>query len=56
MRNLPDGRVEALAQGDEAELREFAQRLEQGPPLARVDQLREFEAAEADLRSFTIER
>ncbi len=56
VRNLPDGRVEALAQGDEAGLREFAQRLEQGPPLARVDQLREFEAAEADLRSFTIER
>jgi acylphosphatase len=36
-RNLPDGRVEVLAEGDEAVLRQFVERLREGPPHARVD-------------------
>lgn len=39
VRNLPDGRVEALARGQEPALEEFLAKLHQGPPLARVDQV-----------------
>ena len=37
VRNLPDGRVEVLAEGDESILRQFIDRLREGPFLARVD-------------------
>lgn len=37
VRNLPDGRVEALAQGDENTLALFRKRLHQGPEYSRVD-------------------
>ncbi len=36
VRNRSDGTVEALAQGDEAALKRFIERLYMGPPLARV--------------------
>ena len=36
-RNLPDGRVEVRAEGDESTLRQFIERLRAGPPLGRVD-------------------
>ncbi len=36
-KNLPDGRVEVLAEGDESILRQFIERLREGPFLARVD-------------------
>lgn len=36
-RNLPDGRVEALAQGDAAQLLAFYEAILKGPPSARVD-------------------
>lgn len=36
VRNLPDGSVEAEAQGDERTLCEFERALREGPPLARV--------------------
>ena len=36
-RNLPDGRVEVLAQGAEHALEQLRSRLAQGPMLARVD-------------------
>ena len=39
VRNLDDGKVEILAQGDEANLKEFQTRLFAGSPLARVDAL-----------------
>ena len=37
VRNLPDGRVEAVAAGPIDALTEFASRLWLGPPAARVD-------------------
>ncbi len=43
VRNLPDGRVECLACGDEARVGEFEAWLWQGPPQARVERV---EAAE----------
>ena len=38
-KNLPDGRVEVLAEGDESQLRRFIDRLREGPALARVDEV-----------------
>jgi acylphosphatase len=39
VRNLPDGRVELVACGEEAKLGELEQWLWQGPPHARVEQV-----------------
>ncbi len=39
VRNLPDGRVEARAQGDEHTLKHFIDICRQGPRLARVDDI-----------------
>ena len=38
-RNLPDGRVEVLAEGDESTLRQFIDRLREGPALSRVTEV-----------------
>jgi acylphosphatase len=38
-RNLPDGRVEVVAESDEATLRQFVERLREGPPMARVQEV-----------------
>jgi acylphosphatase len=35
-KNLPDGRVEVVAEGDESTLRQFVERLREGPPTGRV--------------------
>ena len=40
VRNLPDGSVEALACGDDANLARFHQRLLEGPAMARVENVR----------------
>ena len=37
VRNLPDGRVEAAAEGDQDALERFERALRHGPPAARVD-------------------
>ncbi|HXT71437.1 MAG TPA: acylphosphatase [Vicinamibacterales bacterium] len=37
VRNLPDGRVEVLAEGDAEALERFALKLARGPAMARVD-------------------
>ena len=37
VRNLPDGRVEVEAEGDEDAMRRFERALRQGPPAGRVD-------------------
>ncbi len=39
VRNLPDKRVEVLAQGEASALNKLLAKLHQGPPLARVDQV-----------------
>ncbi len=39
VRNLREGQVEVLAQGDAASLAEFKQRLTQGSPLSRVESM-----------------
>ncbi len=39
VRNLDDGRVEAMAQGSEQQLKEFAVLLSQGPLRAQVNQV-----------------
>ncbi len=37
VRNLPDGRVEALVEGEKAEIQNLEKRLREGPPLSRVE-------------------
>jgi acylphosphatase len=56
VRNLPDGRVEALGAGPPAQLAEFEAALRHGPPAASVTNLQRTEISdEADvLTSFTI--
>lgn len=39
IRNLPDGRVEVLAEGTGENIERFLDRLREGPRLARVDSL-----------------
>ena len=40
VRNLDDGRVEAIAEGDEDSVKDFIKALKIGPPLADVTDLR----------------
>ncbi|MBN1225317.1 MAG: acylphosphatase [Candidatus Aminicenantes bacterium] len=37
VRNMPDGRVEAVIEGEEAEVRALIARVREGPPMAFVD-------------------
>ena len=39
VRNLPDGRVEALFEGDKDKVDQMVEWCEKGPPLARVDKV-----------------
>jgi acylphosphatase len=39
VRNRPDGKVEAVAEGDEAGLQDLIGRMKAGPPMAQVDVL-----------------
>lgn len=41
VRNLEDGRVEAVAQGDEKSVKEFMEDLSTGPTFARVEDIEE---------------
>ena len=54
-RNLPDGRVEVLAIGEDEAIEELAQWLHYGPTQARVDELERIEAGdEPDIGGFEI--
>ena len=54
-RNLPDGRVEVLAQGDDAAIESLALWLERGPAHARVDGMQRSEERTAvRLSSFDV--
>lgn len=54
-RNLPDGRVEVLAIGDDHAVEQLAQWLHYGPSRARVDELERLDAEDdASLPGFEI--
>ncbi len=56
VRNLPDGTVEVVAEGDEKTLREFLEAIENGPPLAEVKGMRfEFLDKDGGFESFEID-
>ncbi|RJO65332.1 MAG: acylphosphatase [Myxococcales bacterium] len=57
VRNLPDGRVEALAEGPTEAVERFIAWCRQGPPMAHVDDIRiEREPATGEFADFSIRR
>lgn len=54
VRNLPDGRVEAVATADDEVLVLFESALRSGPPLASVGGVEAVEEAAADFGSFEV--
>ena len=55
--NMPDGSVHVLAEGKEEQLDRLIEYCRQGPPLARVENVRvTWSAATGEFRSFTIGR
>lgn len=56
IRNLQDGRVEALVEGDEETLVRFHQALQKGPRMAEVEVLNCNPVPSAELSDFAIQR
>lgn len=56
VRNLPDGRVELVACGEEAPLKQLEEWLRQGPPHARVEQVQCEETTLAVYTGFNVVR
>jgi acylphosphatase len=55
VKNLSDGRVEALFEGPSERIREMIRWCEQGPPHAEVENVdTQFEVSEGDLTSFEV--
>lgn len=55
IKNLPDGRVEAVLEGPIDHLEELVERLEQGPGASRVDSIDvEVEEATGEFNSFEV--
>jgi acylphosphatase len=55
VRNLPDGRVQALFEGPSEKVREMIRWCEQGPQHAAVEDMdTEFEAYQGDLKGFEV--
>ena len=55
VRNLPDGTVEVLAEGSEDILKKFLEEIKDGPPLAKVDNIKvEFLDKEGGFSDFEI--
>ena len=55
VKNLPDGRVEALFEGPSEKVREMIQWCEQGPPHAAVENVDvEFDAVREDVSGFEV--
>ena len=55
VKNLPDGRVEALFEGPTREVREMIRWCEQGPPHAAVENVQvEFDTAREDVSGFEV--
>ncbi len=52
-KNLPDGRVRVVGEADEATLRQFVERLREGPPFSRVEDVEyRWEDPTAEFRGF----
>jgi len=56
VRNLPDGAVETVAEGDEKAVGEYIARLSRGPSGSRVDEVAVEEAADSGLSAFEVRR
>ena len=57
VRNLPDGRVESLAEGNEKSVEAFKQDLTAGPTFSKVDEIEEIVLEPSNLyTSFRIEK
>ena len=56
VRNLPDGGVESVAEGDDLAVQTYLQRVRQGPPGSRVTATQVFEIELGRYRSFEITR
>lgn len=55
VRNLPDGRVEAVFEGDEASVKKMIDFCKRGPPGALVTELKvEWETYTGEFKNFTI--
>ncbi len=55
VRNLIDGRVEALAEGDKENIEGLVARLQEGPPLARVENVEvEWEEYKGEFKDFRV--
>lgn len=57
IRNLPDGRVEAVVEGPKERIEEFIEWCKRGPPAARVEHVGvRWSAARGDFRTFMVTR
>jgi acylphosphatase len=57
IRNLPDGRVEAIVEGPKDRIDEFVAWCRRGPPAARVENVAvRWSAARGDFRTFMVTR
>lgn len=54
VRNLPDGRVEVMATGDEQQLEELRAWLKHGPEMARVTELKAEEVEYHEFGNFSV--
>lgn len=55
VRNLPDGRVEALVEGEKGKIQSLERRLREGPPLSQVESVQtEWEDYKGELLDFRI--
>jgi acylphosphatase len=55
VRNLPDGRVEALVEGDQENIETLVGQMREGPPMARIDDIEvEWEEFKGEFSDFRI--
>jgi acylphosphatase len=55
VRNLPDGRVEALVEGEKGDIQSLEKRLREGSPLSRVENVQtEWEDYKGEFLDFRI--
>jgi acylphosphatase len=54
VRNCPDGRVDAHVEGEEAAVQQLIERLHQGPPSARVEDVRLWSVELCDFDDFEV--